>query len=123
MLQKKILLVDDSTTMIMMERMALAGAGYQFVSAKDGEEALKAARDQKPDLILLDVVMPRMDGFEVCRRLRAEGSTRDIPILIVSTRGEEGNIEQGFSSGCTDYILKPLNGMELLTKVKSLLGD
>jgi len=123
MTQKKILLVDDSTTMIMMERMALAGGGYQLLAARDGEEALKAVRDQKPDLILLDVVMPQMDGFEVCRRLRSDGSTRDIPIIIVSTRGEEGNIEKGFDSGCTDYVLKPLNGMELLTKVKSLLGD
>lgn len=123
MTQKKILLVDDSTTMIMMERMALAGSGYQLLAARDGEEAVKTARDQKPDLILLDVVMPKMDGFEVCRRLRAEGPTRDIPIIMVSTRGEERNIEKGFDSGCTDYVLKPLNGMELLTKVKSLLGD
>ena len=123
MTQKKILLVDDSTTMIMMERMALAGTGYQLLAARDGEEAVKTARDQKPDLILLDVVMPKMDGFEVCRRLRAEDPTRDIPIIMVSTRGEEGNIEKGFDSGCTDYVLKPLNGMELLTKVKSLLGD
>ena len=123
MTQKKILLVDDSSTMILMERMALSGGGYQLLAARDGEEAVKTARDQKPDLILLDVVMPKMDGFEVCRRLRSEGTTRDIPIIMVSTRGEEGNIEKGFDSGCTDYVLKPLNGMELLTKVKSLLGD
>jgi DNA-binding response OmpR family regulator len=121
--QKKILLVDDSTTMLLMERMALSGSGYQILAARDGEEAVKTARDQKPDLILLDIVMPKMDGFEVCRRLRAEDPTRDIPIIMVSTRGEEKNIEKGFASGCTDYVLKPLNGMELLTKVKSLLGD
>jgi len=121
--QKKILLVDDSTTMIMMERVALSSGGYQLFAARDGEEALETARDQRPDLILLDVVMPKMDGFEVCRRLRAEGPTRNIPIIIVSTRGEEGNIEKGFDSGCTDYVLKPLNGVELLTRVRSLLGD
>ena len=123
MTQKKILLVDDSTTMLMMERMALAGSGYQLLAAMDGEEAVKAARDQKPDLILLDIVLPKMDGFEVCRRLRSEDPTRDIPIIMVSTRGEERNIEKGFDSGCTDYVLKPLSGMELLTRVKSLLGD
>ena len=123
MTQKKILLVDDSTTVIMMERMVLAGGGYQLLAARDGEEALQAVRDQKPDLILLDVVMPRMDGFEVCRRLRSERSTRDIPIIMVSTRGEAGNIEKGFDSGCTDYFLKPLNGTELLTRVRGLLGD
>ncbi|PYQ65785.1 MAG: response regulator [Acidobacteria bacterium] len=123
MTQKKILLVDDSTTMIMMERVALSSGGYQLFAARDGEEALETARDQRPDLILLDVVMPKMDGFEVCRRLRAEGPTRNIPIIIVSTRGEEGNIEKGFDSGCTDYVLKPLNGVELLTRVRSLLGD
>lgn len=123
MTQKKILLVDDSSTMILMERMALSGGGYQLLAARDGEEAVRTARDHQPDLILLDVVMPKMDGFEVCRRLRSEGATRDIPIIMVSTRGEEGNIEKGFDSGCTDYVLKPLNGMELLTKVKSLLGE
>lgn len=120
---KKILLVDDSSTMILMERMVLSGGGYQLLAAKDGEEAVATARQHKPDLILLDVVMPRMDGFEVCRRLRAEGPTRETPIILVTTRGEEDHMKRGFESGCNDYVLKPLNGVELLTKVKNLLGD
>lgn len=120
---KKILLVDDSSTMILMERMVLSGGGYQLLAAKDGEEAVATARQHNPDLILLDVVMPKMDGFEVCRRLRAEGPTRETPIILVTTRGEEDHMKRGFESGCNDYVLKPLNGVELLTKVRNLLGD
>ncbi|HKV07817.1 MAG TPA: response regulator [Thermoanaerobaculia bacterium] len=123
MLQKKILLVDDSSTMILMERMALAGGGYQLLAARDGEEAVATARLHHPDLILLDIVMPKMDGFEVCRRLRAEGTTRETPIILVTTKGEEDHMQRGFESGCNDYVLKPLNGVELLTKVRNLLGD
>jgi DNA-binding response OmpR family regulator len=67
--------------------------------------------------------MPRMDGFETCRRLREREATRDTPILMVTTRGEEANIERGYESGCTDYICKPINPMELLAKVRTYLGE
>lgn len=120
---KKILLVDDSTTMLLMERMVLGKGGYHLLSANNGEEAVQAALTHDPDLILLDVVMPRMDGFEVCRRLRAHDATRMTPIILVTTRGEESYVEEGFRSGCNDFVMKPLDGVELLTKVKSLLGD
>jgi DNA-binding response OmpR family regulator len=120
---KKILLVDDSTTMLLMERMVLGKGGYHLISANNGEEAVRSALTQNPDLILLDIVMPRMDGFEVCRRLRAHDVTRATPIILVTNRGEESHVEEGFRSGCNDFIMKPLDGLELLTKVKSLLGD
>lgn len=123
MTTKKILLVDDSTTMLLMERMVLGKGGYHLLSANSGEEAVKTALAHDPDLILLDVVMPRMDGFEVCRRLRAHDTTRATPIILVTTRGEESYVEEGFRSGCNDFVMKPLDGLELLTKVKSLLGD
>ena len=123
MSKKKILLVDDSTTMLLMERMVLGNGGYQLLTARDGEEAVRTALSDTPDLILLDVVMPRMDGFEVCRKLRSHDRTRQTPIIMVTTRGEESHVEEGFRSGCNDFVIKPINGLELLTKIKNLLGE
>lgn len=120
---KKILLVDDSSTMLLMEQMVLNSSGYQVLTARDGEAGLRAAQAHRPDLILLDVVMPKMDGFETCRQLRAHEATRGIPIILVTTRSEAANVEKGFSCGCNDYVTKPINNNELLSKVKNLLGD
>jgi DNA-binding response OmpR family regulator len=123
MARKKILLVDDSETSLMMSRMILSKASYDIVVAKDGLEGVEKALAELPDLILLDVVMPKMNGFDACARIRAQETTKAIPVIIVTTRGEEMNVETGFSAGCNDYITKPVNGLELLTKVRSLLGD
>ncbi|HEX6087225.1 MAG TPA: response regulator [Thermoanaerobaculia bacterium] len=123
MRRKKILLVDDSATTLMMEQMVLRGQAYQIVTAKNGREAVAVAAVEKPDLILLDVVMPEMNGFEACRRLRQLETTRHVPIIMVTTKGEEQNVETGFESGCSDYITKPINGAELLTKVRSYLEN
>jgi DNA-binding response OmpR family regulator len=120
---KKILIVDDSGTSLLMAKMVLSQEAYELLTAKDGLEALQAAAAEPPDLVLLDVVMPRMDGFEACRQLRARAETHDTPILMVTTRGEEANIERGYESGCTDYICKPINPMELLAKVRTYLGE
>ena len=121
MSRKKILLVDDSATTLMMEQMVLRGLRYQIVTAKNGREAVAAAVSEQPDLILLDVVMPEMNGFEACRQIRQQESTKDVPIIMVTTKGEEHNVETGFESGCNDYITKPINGAELLTKVRGFL--
>lgn len=117
----RILIVDDSGTSRMMAKMALAGERHDLITANDGVEALEKARRHHPDLILLDVVMPRMDGFEVCRQLRAEEEMRDTPILLVTTRGEESNVERGYAVGCTDYVCKPFDPAELLNKVRTFL--
>lgn len=122
MARKKIMLVDDAPTILMMERMIL-GKDYDLVMAADGMEAVEKALCEKPDLILMDVVMPRMDGFTACHELRRQEQTRDIPIIIVTTRAEGENMETGFHVGCTDYVVKPINGMELLTKVRNCLGQ
>jgi two-component system alkaline phosphatase synthesis response regulator PhoP len=121
--RKKILLVDDSATTLMMEQMVLRGQAYQIVTAKNGREAVVLAASEQPDLILLDVVMPEMNGFEACRRIRQQETTRTVPIIMVTTKGEEQNVEAGFESGCSDYITKPINGAELLTKVRSYLEN
>ncbi len=121
--RKKILLVDDSSTVLLMERMILAKNAYDVLTAKDGQEGVEKAVSEKPDLILMDVVMPRMDGFEACRQLRERDETRAIPVIMVTTRGELASVESGYSSGCTDYVTKPINGLELLAKVRSCLGQ
>jgi CheY-like chemotaxis protein len=120
---KKILLVDDSNTILMMEKMILKKGPYVMVTASNGEEAVAKAEAEKPDLILMDVVMPKMDGFEAVRRIRASAATAAIPIIMVTTRGEEGNVEAGYSAGCTDYVTKPIDGTELLSKLRSYLGQ
>lgn len=118
--KKRILIVDDSSTALMMEEVML-GQRYEILKATDGTEALKAAVRELPDLILLDVVMPKMDGFEVCRVLRGIEVTRLIPIIMVTTRGEGKNVEAGFASGANDYVTKPINQRELLSKIERYL--
>jgi CheY-like chemotaxis protein len=100
--RKKILLVDDSMTALMMNRMLLSKFDCDIVTARDGVEALATALAERPDLIIMDVVMPQMNGFEACKRLRASEPTRATPILLVTTRGEAESIATGFASGCTD---------------------
>jgi DNA-binding response OmpR family regulator len=121
--RKKILLVDDSSTVLLMEKMILSKSEYDVVTARDGVEGVEKARNERPDLILMDVVMPRMDGFEAVRKLREDDTTKAIPVIMVTTRGELQSVETGYASGCSDYVTKPINGLELLTKVRSCLGQ
>ena len=97
--------------------------GYEVFHAMDGQQGVNMALSERPDLILMDVVMPRMDGFEACRRIREQEDTKAIPVIMVTTRGELQSVENGYASGCTDYVTKPINGLELLAKVKSCLGQ
>jgi DNA-binding response OmpR family regulator len=122
MSRKKILLVDDSATILMIERMLLNKGPYDVITAADGEEAVAKTASDRPDLILMDVVMPKMNGFDAVRRIRESADVGSTPIIMVTTRGEMENVENGFSSGCNDYITKPINGPELMTKLKALLG-
>jgi DNA-binding response OmpR family regulator len=121
--RKKILLVDDSSTILMMEKFILRNGPYEILTATNGEEGVLKAAEQMPNLILLDVIMPKMGGFEACRMLRSTRATSEIPIIMVTTRGEAANVEAGWANGCTDYVTKPINAIELLAKVRNFLGD
>ena len=123
MKKKKILLVDDSSTILMMEKFIFKNDPYEILTAGNGEEGVKKAIEHAPDLILLDVMMPKMGGFEACKQIRANEKTQAIPIIMVTTRGEADNVETGWSSGCNDYVTKPINAVELLAKVRSLLDE
>jgi CheY-like chemotaxis protein len=122
MANKKVLVVDDSGTARMLEQSILRREAYEVVTAKDGAEAVEKAAAEKPDLILMDVIMPRMTGFEAVKAIRAQENTRAIPVIMVTTRGEAVNVEQGFSAGATDYVTKPVDMVELLAKVRGLIG-
>ena len=119
--KKRILIVDDSPTVLMWQKQLLKFEQYETITAADGEEGVRVAREERPDLILLDVSMPKMDGFEACRALRAAPETQNIPILMVTTHSEMGNVIAGFEAGCNEYLTKPLDRSEYLTKVRSYL--
>jgi CheY-like chemotaxis protein len=119
---RKILLVDDSATVLMMERMILASERFQIVTAANGEEAQERARTELPDLILMDIVMPKVNGIQACQAIKRDPATAHIPIILVTTRGEAASLEAGYSSGCNDYVTKPVNSAELLGKIRNILG-
>ena len=120
--KKKILVVDDSRTALFMVTTILRKERYELVTASDGEQALEVASAEHPDLILMDVIMPRKTGFEACRELKRREDTKSIPVILVTTRGEGENVEAGFQSGCNDYVTKPINAQELLSKVRDHMG-
>ncbi|HEU0092235.1 MAG TPA: response regulator [Vicinamibacteria bacterium] len=122
MSKKKILVVDDSRTALFMVTTILRKERYELVTASDGEQALEVAAAELPDLILMDVIMPGKTGFEACRELKRREDTKSIPVILVTTRGEGENVEAGFQSGCNDYVTKPINAQELLTKVRDHMG-
>ncbi len=119
--RKKVLVVDDSRTAQMMTALIVSKASFEVLTASDGEEGVQKALAEKPDIILMDVMMPKMDGFEACRALRANDATREIPIIMVTTRGEADKVEVGYDAGCTDYVTKPINSVELLAKLRNYL--
>jgi CheY-like chemotaxis protein len=116
-----ILVVDDNHQNLELIQAYLEDVECRTVSARDGVEALDIVDKSKPDLVLLDVMMPRMSGFEVCRRLKSNPDTSDIPVIMVTALNEFGDIERGIDSGTDDFVSKPVNRLELLTRVKTML--
>jgi len=95
-------------------------SGCEVITAEDGIKGVEKAVAEQPDLILMDVVMPRMNGFEACRLIRGHEATESIPIIMVTTRSEPAHVDEGFASGCNDYIFKPIGASELLEKIRKL---
>jgi len=121
---KKILLVDDSSTARLVTRLIFSQkSNYVLLSAVDGKDAIERAHAEKPDLILMDVMMPRMTGLEACRALKQDKETSQIPVILLTTRGEEKFVQEGYESGCSDYLTKPVNDTELLDLLKAYLGE
>jgi two-component system cell cycle response regulator len=119
--QSTVLLVDDNPQNLELLQAFLEALPVKIITATDGLDALEKVQQQNPDLILLDVMMPRMSGFQVCRKIKSDPKTRDIQILMVTALNELGDIEQASECGTDDFVSKPVNKFELLTRVKSLL--
>jgi two-component system cell cycle response regulator len=119
--QSTVLIVDDNPQNVELLQAFLESLPVKIITAGDGVEALDKVEEHKPDLILLDIMMPRLSGFQVCRRIKENAKTRDIQVLMVTALNELGDIEQATECGTDDFVSKPVNKFELLTRVKSLL--
>ncbi|MFZ9881961.1 MAG: response regulator [Phycisphaerales bacterium] len=117
----RILLVDDNQQNLELMQAYLESLPCALATARDGVEAIDAVHRFKPDLVLLDVMMPKMSGFEVCRKLKGDPATRDIVVIMVTALHEVGDHERAVESGTDDFLTKPVNKLELLTRVRSLL--
>lgn len=119
---KRILIIDDSATARMAQQLIVRQAGFEVSSAENAEEGIVRALAERPDLVLLDVMMPGMDGFTACQAFRSRPETRGLPIIMVTSQREEGSVETGFASGCSDYVLKPVDPIELIMKIRNCLS-
>ncbi|MEX2287591.1 MAG: response regulator [Planctomycetaceae bacterium] len=117
----KILIADDNQQNCELLEVYLTGEKYQIAVAADGQETLQKVAEFEPDLILLDIMMPKLSGYEVCQQLKRQKETRDIPILMVTALNEQGDIAKAVRAGCDDFLSKPVNRLELQTRVRSLL--
>jgi len=117
---KKILAVDDERAIVRLVQVNLERQGYQVVTAFDGKEALEKVESERPDLIVLDVMMPYMDGFEVLQNLKKNPNTRDIPVIMLTAKAQDADVFRGWQSGVDCYLTKPFNPMELIAFVKRI---
>ena len=117
----KVLVVDDDDDIRFLIAYKLTSAGYDVTLAADGTRGLDAARRENPDLILLDWMMPEMSGVEVCTALRADPISQETPVILITARSQQADIERGFAAGASDYVLKPFSPSELLARVTEIL--
>ncbi|MHB0937312.1 MAG: response regulator transcription factor [Armatimonadota bacterium] len=123
MQQKKILAVDDERHIVRLIQVNLERAGYQVLTAFDGREALKKIEDEHPDLVVLDVMMPYMNGLETLKQIRANPKTRNLPVIMLTAKAQDQDVFQGYSYGVDIYLTKPFNPVELLTFVKRIFTE
>ena len=121
MKKEKILVVDDEEDILELVRYNLSRDGYKIICASTGEEGLKAARSENPDLIVLDLMLPGIDGLDVARRLKGDDVTRKIPIVMLTAKGEESDIVTGLELGADDYITKPFSARILVARIRAVL--
>ena len=122
-MSKKILIADDEPNIVTALEFLLQRNGYEVHVARDGEEALKLVEDCNPDLVLLDVMMPRKSGYEVCTRIRERADWRHIKIIMLSAKGRDAEVNKGLSTGADVYVTKPFSTRELMDKIKGLLDQ
>jgi len=118
----RVLVADDDEDILSLVAFRLERSGCHVIKASDGEEALRVAVERVPDLAVLDVMMPKMDGYEVMRRLRANEATSHIPVILLTARAQESDVAAGFEAGADDYVKKPFSPQELDARVQTILG-
>jgi len=119
---KKILIVDDKLEVVELIAATLKGEGYRLITASEGREALEKIGTEKPDLVLLDVIMPEMDGFEVLIKAKKDPKTKGIPIIMLSAEGQKSDKDKGIELGAEDYIIKPFSPSHLLIKIEKIMA-
>ena len=117
-----VLVADDDPDILTLVGFRLERAGYEVLPARDGEEALALALERQPDLAILDVMLPKLDGYEVTQRLRSNQATSGMPVILLTARVQEADITRGFEAGADDYIKKPFSPQELRARVQAILG-
>ena len=123
MAKGKILVVDDEIYIVHILDFSLGMEGYEVLTALDGEQALEKARAEKPDLIVLDIMMPKLDGYETCKLLKADTATKNIPVILLSAKGRNVDQKIGFEVGADDYITKPFSPRKLVERINAILGQ
>ncbi len=119
--RKRILVVDDEIYIVHILEFTLTMEGYEVLTAADGEEALRRLEQDRPDLVVLDIMMPKVDGYEVLRRIRADEEFRQLPVILLSAKGRPIDRQTGLDIGADDYIVKPFSPRRLLEKIQDLL--
>jgi len=114
--------VDDEIYIVHILDFSLGMEGYEVLTALDGEQALEKARAEKPDLIVLDIMMPKLDGYETCKRLKADPEVKDVPVILLSAKGRNVDQKVGFEVGADDYITKPFSPRKLVERINAILG-
>jgi two-component system phosphate regulon response regulator PhoB len=117
----KILIIEDESALVVLLRYNLEAEGHEVSVAMTGEEAKLVLEEEKPDLVILDWMLPGLSGIEICRQIRARPDTRDIPVIMLTARGEEGDRIRGLATGADDYVVKPFSVAELMARVKAIL--
>jgi len=119
--RKRILVVDDEIYIVHILEFSLTMEGYTVLTASDGQEALKTIEAERPDLVVLDIMMPSLDGYQVCRKLRQDDQFQNLPVILLSAKGRPVDREAGLEAGADDYITKPFSPRKLLEKIRELL--
>jgi len=119
----KILVVDDENYILHILDFSLGAEGYEVITAEDGEEAVRKVKEERPDLVVLDVMMPKMDGFEACRMIKRDAELSGTPVILLSAKARDVDQKQGYEAGADDYITKPFSPRKLVEKINSILAQ
>jgi DNA-binding response OmpR family regulator len=117
----KVLVVDDEEYIQHILNFSFGAEGYEVITAADGEEAVRLARSEKPDIIVLDIMMPKMDGYEACKQIKADPQTQDIPVILLTAKGREVDRKLGTEAGADDYVVKPFSPGRLIERVEGFM--